>query len=262
MVSMRDDQAGCVWHDEATGPACGQRDCGLNLCRAHLQETIRRNGGYPYGIEQGCTPCATCGRVTAKLETARCDYCWEVETRMATYLQRGGENARKFVLSCLGAIALCLALPGCGGAPFAFPRDAGADAEPDAGAIGDPAPDAGDILDGQPDAQVNSPVDPSDAGADAGLSLADASPDAIDGAAVCTTPLQTTPRDLCPGETANRVFPATFIRSAAPGDCADIAGFFTTPPACACVETFTCACLLANGVGPSCAMVGGVPWIY
>lgn len=214
---------------------------------------------FSHVISEPRVPCDVCSAPTFAVVARRCSACLDVEDGLVKYLQRGGEKARAFVLSCLGAIALCVVLPGCGGAPFAFPRDGGA--EPDAGAVGDPAPDAGDSPDSSADAGAEADAPPADAGP---------SPDAADGAVdgtadsavVCTTPLQTTPRDLCPGETANRVFPATFIRSAAPGDCADIAGFFTTPPACACAETFTCACLAANGVGGSCATVAGIPWLY
>lgn len=57
-------------------------------------------------IGQPPSPCATCGTaVPGRLPPApgvippapRCDACWETEHRLAEYLRRGGENARRFV---------------------------------------------------------------------------------------------------------------------------------------------------------------------
>lgn len=41
--------------------------------------------------------CETCGRPTAMTSTKRCDACYEVELRLASYLREGGEKARAFV---------------------------------------------------------------------------------------------------------------------------------------------------------------------
>jgi len=48
-------------------------------------------------------PCATCGTATTKGGTERCDWCWEVESRLRGYLDRGGNNARLFVVEVLEA---------------------------------------------------------------------------------------------------------------------------------------------------------------
>lgn len=42
-------------------------------------------------------PCETCGTPTEFESTKRCNYCWEVESRLAIYLRDGGEKARAFV---------------------------------------------------------------------------------------------------------------------------------------------------------------------
>lgn len=56
--------------------------------------------GYdPIGAEQMRLgdPCQTCGE-PASLPGARfCNACWEVQSRLETYLRRGGSKARKFV---------------------------------------------------------------------------------------------------------------------------------------------------------------------
>lgn len=38
-------------------------------------------------------PCETCGEQTTFTSTKRCNYCWEVETRLGDYLRRGGAKA-------------------------------------------------------------------------------------------------------------------------------------------------------------------------
>lgn len=45
-------------------------------------------------------PCATCGAATPMRGTRRCDGCWEVEHRLAQYLETG-PNARNFVRHAL-----------------------------------------------------------------------------------------------------------------------------------------------------------------
>lgn len=265
-----DRRISCVWRDDRKGPACGVRaNRPFNLCEGHYRKRVLAvdpgAGNYlPHNPQELCA-CETCGLPTPMLGTGRCDGCWELEGRLAGYLRRGGQKARDFVLSCLGAIALCFVLPGCGGAPFSFPPDGGIGSDSEM-AIGDPGPDAGATPDavaplGDAAADAPSTSTPDATPPDAPSTL-DAAPDA---SMACTTPLQTTPRDLCPAETANRVFPATYLKGGPPdaGDaCQSIAGFFTTPGPCACAETFTCACLVANGAGAECVMVKGVPWIY
>ena len=43
--------------------------------------------------EEKTIPCQTCGTPTTMLGTKRCHNCWEVESRLATYLARGGHRA-------------------------------------------------------------------------------------------------------------------------------------------------------------------------
>lgn len=46
-------------------------------------------------------PCTTCGQPTRMTGTKKCDWCYEVETRLAGYLRRGGPAARNFVKDAL-----------------------------------------------------------------------------------------------------------------------------------------------------------------
>lgn len=46
-------------------------------------------------------PCETCGEPTTKTGTKRCDWCWEVESRLDGYLTRGKANARRILLATL-----------------------------------------------------------------------------------------------------------------------------------------------------------------
>jgi hypothetical protein len=46
-------------------------------------------------------PCATCGTPTSETAAERCNMCWEVESRLKVYLNRGGEKARAFVRDAL-----------------------------------------------------------------------------------------------------------------------------------------------------------------
>lgn len=41
--------------------------------------------------------CRTCGNETAVIGARICDACWEVESRLADYLRRGGQKAIDFV---------------------------------------------------------------------------------------------------------------------------------------------------------------------
>lgn len=261
-------RASCVWHDERKGPACGAHaTVGENLCEPHLlaarakdPSVVSRLPRYPTAL---CA-CETCGRATPMLGTGRCDECWELEGRLASYLRHGGEKARAFVLGCIEAIPLgllLLSMTACGGAAFAFPP----------GYESADASDGGEQVGQRYDGGEAGTGRNADGGGEAGTELGSTdggeagqgSPDAaVDSAKVCTTPLAITPHDLCPLETNAHAFPSTFIRSAAGGDCTTIAGFFNTPPACACAETYTCECLLANGVGPNCGTIQGIPWIY
>ncbi len=52
-----------------------------------------------FGEEE--VPCETCGTLTTKIGTKRCDVCWEVEHRLFGYLLKGGDKARRFVASAL-----------------------------------------------------------------------------------------------------------------------------------------------------------------
>ena len=54
------------------------------------------------GADEETVPCMTCGEPTPKTGTERCDWCWEVESRLAGYLTRGGSLARDFVLTAIG----------------------------------------------------------------------------------------------------------------------------------------------------------------
>jgi hypothetical protein len=45
-------------------------------------------------------PCESCGGRAAP-DCARCDNCWEVERRLASFLRSGGERARQFVIEAL-----------------------------------------------------------------------------------------------------------------------------------------------------------------
>ncbi len=38
-------------------------------------------------------PCGTCGTPTTMIGTKRCTGCWEVESRLGSYLDRGGKKA-------------------------------------------------------------------------------------------------------------------------------------------------------------------------
>lgn len=44
-------------------------------------------------------PCTTCGRPIGWLGTQKCDYCWEVETRLEDYLAypKGREFVRRML---------------------------------------------------------------------------------------------------------------------------------------------------------------------
>lgn len=52
-----------------------------------------------FTIERPTIPCETCGDPTPMLGTKRCDGCWEVETRLLSYLKN--ENAIRFVSEAL-----------------------------------------------------------------------------------------------------------------------------------------------------------------
>jgi hypothetical protein len=49
-------------------------------------------------------PCETCERPTSSLGTKRCDWCWEVESRLEDYLRRGGLEAWAFVVKALAKV--------------------------------------------------------------------------------------------------------------------------------------------------------------
>jgi hypothetical protein len=59
--------------------------------------------------DHSLAPCVTCGRpysvgpypIKRILDDVRCDACWEVEQRLATYLRDGGAKAHDFVLTAL-----------------------------------------------------------------------------------------------------------------------------------------------------------------
>lgn len=262
----------CVWRDTPKARSCGAHATArYNLCEEHIRRVPPEDfSGFPY-YPAALIPCVTCGHVTDAL---RCAYCYEVETRLEAYLRRGGTKARAFVLSCLEAIPLGLLLLGafgglgCGGAPFSSPpgyeaggtNDANVGGEQVAGDSGDGG-EAGDVLD---DGGEAGNMGDSDAGGEASSAYDGSAGDAAgEAATTCTTtPLAVTPHDLCPNETVAHAFPAIYIRSGAAGDCSTIAGFFNTPTACACAETYTCVCLAANGVGGSCGTIRGIPWVY
>jgi hypothetical protein len=46
-------------------------------------------------------PCGTCGVPTRMTGTKRCDSCYEVEHRLAFYLNDGGDRAKAFVRAAL-----------------------------------------------------------------------------------------------------------------------------------------------------------------
>lgn len=46
-------------------------------------------------------PCSTCGEPTTFTGTKKCNNCWEVERRLQDYLNKGGVNAREFVVDAL-----------------------------------------------------------------------------------------------------------------------------------------------------------------
>lgn len=52
------------------------------------------------GSDEEKVPCGTCGKPGLS-GTKRCDWCWEVESRLAEYLTRGRARARVFVLHAL-----------------------------------------------------------------------------------------------------------------------------------------------------------------
>jgi hypothetical protein len=43
---------------------------------------------------QTTVPCKTCGKPTAMTGTKLCDGCWEVESRLESYVRNGGDNAK------------------------------------------------------------------------------------------------------------------------------------------------------------------------
>lgn len=47
--------------------------------------------------------CTMCRSVTHNIGSKKCDGCWEVERRLASYLRDGGADARKFVETALGS---------------------------------------------------------------------------------------------------------------------------------------------------------------
>jgi len=53
-------------------------------------------------IEEKTIPCITCGEPTTFLGTKLCNGCWEVQTRLQSYL--GNENAIQFVLKVLNKV--------------------------------------------------------------------------------------------------------------------------------------------------------------
>jgi hypothetical protein len=63
-----------------------------------------------FGEEE--VPCETCGALTTKTGTKRCDGCWEVEHRLFGYLNSGGGKARRFVVSALGDQNFGVGVPG------------------------------------------------------------------------------------------------------------------------------------------------------
>jgi uncharacterized protein CbrC (UPF0167 family) len=54
----------------------------------------------PLTTERPCR-CRTCKRPTQMAGTRKCDYCYEVESRLTRYLIDGGKAARKFVAAAL-----------------------------------------------------------------------------------------------------------------------------------------------------------------
>jgi hypothetical protein len=46
-------------------------------------------------FERETVPCDTCGQPTPYKGTRRCDNCWEVESRLAAYLE--SEKGREFI---------------------------------------------------------------------------------------------------------------------------------------------------------------------
>lgn len=54
-------------------------------------------------IGQPPVACGTCGQKPE--EAVRCDACWELESRLASYLTRGGSKAMIFVQKKLGEAA-------------------------------------------------------------------------------------------------------------------------------------------------------------
>ena len=55
-------------------------------------------------LEPTTIPCATCGRPTTFIGTKRCNWCWEVESRLENYLKF--EKGRDFVQRMLWRIGL------------------------------------------------------------------------------------------------------------------------------------------------------------
>lgn len=51
--------------------------------------------------EHNAIACETCGKPTNYLGTRRCNICWEVESRLQSYLCNGKSKARNFVMTQL-----------------------------------------------------------------------------------------------------------------------------------------------------------------
>lgn len=51
-------------------------------------------------------PCETCGEPTTYTGTKRCNGCWEVESRLADYVRRGGVKAQARLIAAAESAAL------------------------------------------------------------------------------------------------------------------------------------------------------------
>ena len=59
----------------------------------------------PMHHDKPTCPCKTCGEATTETATKQCRPCWEVESRLVAYLQRGGENAKIFIATAMAYVA-------------------------------------------------------------------------------------------------------------------------------------------------------------